>query len=39
MMGATTMGGSGSAFVEGSPIDVLLFGEKKKKDMFSTSFG
>lgn len=33
-----TAGGTlNTAFVDGSPIDVLLFGERKKKDMFNTS--
>ena len=39
---STMMVGAGatmtsSAFAEGSPVDVLLFGDKKKKDMFATS--
>lgn len=28
-----------SAFVEGSPVDVLLFGEKKKGNIFTASMG
>ena len=33
----TVSGTMNVPFVEGSPIDVLLFGEKKKKDIFSSS--
>lgn len=33
----TVSGTMNMPFVEGSPIDVLLFGEKKKKDIFASS--
>ena len=33
----TVSGTMNVPFVEGSPVDVLLFGEKKKKDIFASS--
>jgi hypothetical protein len=35
----TVSGTMNSAFVEGSPVDVLLFGEKKKGNIFTASMG
>jgi hypothetical protein len=35
----TVSGTMNSAFVEGSPIDVLLFGEKKKGNILTASMG
>jgi hypothetical protein len=35
----TVSGTMNSAFVEGSPVDVLLFGEKKKGNIFTASLG
>jgi hypothetical protein len=35
----TNMGNSNSAFVEGSPVDILLFGSKKSNSAFSSSMG
>ena len=37
-MGKTNMTTSTQAFVEGSPVDVLLFGFKNKKNIMMTSF-
>lgn len=37
-MGKTNMTTTTQAFVEGSPVDVLLFGFKNKKNMMMTSF-
>ena len=37
-MGKTNMTTSTQAFVEGSPVDILLFGLKDKKGMMATSF-
>lgn len=35
-----TMAGTlNKAFVEGSPVDILLFGHKKSQNSYSTSFG
>ena len=37
-MGKTNMTTTTQAFVEGSPVDVLLFGFKNKKNIMMTSF-
>ena len=37
-MGKTNMTTTTQAFVEGSPVDVLLFGFKKKNNIMMTSF-